>query len=586
MLSIILQVNGQNVTHSTHDEVVVIVKKGGDSLRLKVITSSAKPKSVSNHLLKQITPLSTPEPSKKRTTQTDSPQVSKAKPKPILSTMSSEIIDRETIIGETSIGRTNSPYLPPTDWDSSQDEHEEAPIHILSIPTSGPKSSFSMKSFSRETQQPQPILDTRSQTLPVLPAKDYPSLDEFKEQESTDEYSDANQSDENTDNISAFQLALQKKKQVINRKSWQQSPDQRSRAQTLPSKTAPPKKTNESSSNMSQQILQASKERLQRADSNTLRMSPRSSPKPPAKDLWTRAMKLLNEPVLTIVDTEDSSSEVEQSSPLTTQLKKNKIPPVTKPKPKKDLTKNTPAPKSPLLLNRQAQPISEESVELPKPLPSSDSLDFDLPPPLMSEENHPNSFVDLAPPMEFNTNTTEVDSIRDDYIPPPLPQTSPPPTLPTSSESEVFLFPSELTSITTPPMATSSPLDIPPPRTSDQLPSPMPSPTSVGNSLLDMSSSVVPPPAFSEPSPWSPDSDDTPPPVPLDAPPPLELDEDSDSEQVMGSYNIHTEEDVDTPPPRPPLPAAMPSPSPTHMFEENRFLRIFCYFLIILYLRS
>ncbi len=555
------QVNGYNVTHSTHDEVVVIVKGAGDSLRLKVITPIAKTKSISNHLMKQLTPVSTPESFRKDSileesvVRKSSPLMTPKEPPRKHSPVNRhrDFIDKETIIGETVIGRTNSPYNMPTEWDSSQDDHED-----MSTPTPGilnPSPNFKtplsgVRSYSRDELLPPPNMGIHSHTLP---AKDYPRLEDFSSQNSTDEYSDSGDDDSK---LSAFQLELQKGKQKIDRRiSSSLTPIDRGRANTLPVKGSAKNTTVDPSVAMTQQILNASKARKQRADSNQVRMSPHHSPKNSPKDPWVKALNLKAE-----ADETDSGSEVEPSSPFKAYLRpvKKPPPPVVKPKPKKELS--TPSslggttnwrPASPLLQKKQASTIISEQKLLPNPLLSIDSLDFDLPPPISSDENRPNSFVAVAPPDGFSIPPI------DDFIPPPLPQTSPPPTEVTSEGSEVFIFP-EYSPTPPSPIKMSSPLGIPTSKSIDNLPSPMPSPPSVGNSLLDVSSSVVPPPAFGEPSPWSPESDDTPPPLPLNEPPPLELDESCDTE-TTGSYSVNdvgSDTNIDTPPPRPPLPTS------------------------------
>lgn len=550
--------------------MVEIVRKARDSLRIKVITPLIKPKSVSQHLQKQITPLSTPESTRKEQIVKESPP-----------TNFKASTDRETIIGESppssdtlvpiptkipTIGRTHSPLpaIGPSGWDSSQDDHEDlsAPGILRQV---NPKPPF-MKSYTSDVlYPPATVAEDKSQTIPVLPKKDYPQQLYNTTCFNAEEEPEAEES-----NLSAFELELRKGKAKIDKKS-SISPDLRKKSNSVSDKGSPLLSKKEPSVGMNQQILQASRARMQRADSNQLRMSPYHSPKDP----WRKAMKMIAEPVTSTstVDSEETESSSEEPiSPFRTQLRsvKKAPPPVVKPKPKKANSDESPPPpspgvakwrpyvkptsNSPLLHRKQAPPTVEPDI-LPKPLSPTNSMDFELIPPLTSDEKCPNSFIDVAPPEGFSIPGFEVnESSTDEIIPPPLPQSSPPPSS-DKRESGFFILPEN----SPPPIRTSSPVGIPPSKSIDKLPSPMPSPPN-RSGLLDLSNPVVPPPAFEDMSSWRPDSDDMPPPIPNEPPPLSDVDEDLRND---GSNNC-ANRDMDTSLPHLSLLTAVSSPTPTH----------------------
>ena len=610
------QVEGVNVTHSTHDEVVKIIRKAGDMLRMKVITPLIKPKSVSQQYKKQITPVNTPESSRK-----ELPILEETPPTKLENTT-----DRETVIGEeATLSRTDSPMMAdnePTGWDSSQDDDPAISRDHSSNPTLSTKVPFSLKSYSRESPARPPLKDLRSQTLPVIPAKDYPRLEDFANGSSADE----GEGEGDGETLSAFELALRQSKQKINRKS---NTVTKERSSTLPERGSPLmiKRTAEENgqSSMSQQILQASKARMERIDNNQLRMSPHSSPGPLRDNPIAKSLSSKIE--VAVVDSDDADSETEGSySPSQFQLKPTKKsppvlikkatpepakkapppltkkapPPATKPKPLKKApsspgtswrSKIMATQSSPLLETKQAHSIDTQSpptktqYPLPKPVSAKDCLNFDLPPPLPLDEKRPPLFVDVAPPVGFSLDkasdgedkASDGEDIADFVIPPPLPQSSPPPAKP-SQGAEVFVFPDSSPQPPSSPVRASSPQRIPKSQSTDMLPSPMPSPPSADD-VFDLSNSVVPPPEFVNTSPRSPEADDTPPPLPSASPPPLELDEQNDftGSQIDDFFNSLSEEidlvskaaDVPVLIDEPPPPANVPTPSSTPEFSKD-----------------
>lgn len=296
-----LQVNGVNTTHSTHDEVVNIVRRSGGTLAMKVITPLIKPKSVSEQIKGQFTPVSTPDTQKK---EGDSPKpcplLGKSSNSPILlgtfqPTLSAapEVNDRETVIGGNA-----SPVLPRSgklEWDSQGEESPTIPRK-----TSYPAASASSMSHSSsnlyedggrwgspntglkrsaksaiQSTSEQP----RAKTLPPLSKHDPPKLSDYADS------GDSEESDE--DETSSFANALRESRAKIQRKASIPRSEQRERSNTGPSPSATPplksspllvkrsmeKGPDDKMSPLQMELLKASQERSSRMSSNKSKLT-------------------------------------------------------------------------------------------------------------------------------------------------------------------------------------------------------------------------------------------------------------------------------------------------------------------------
>ena len=374
---LLLQVNGYNVTHSTHDEVVNIVRKSGGCLRMKIITPLVKPKSVSQQIISQVTPVSTPEVHRKETVPEETPQglslLNLQNDKEVEDTLSISS-DKETIIGESNfVRRTDSPMivsLEPSGWDSSQSQGDESPstrhklpglysYHVPVVQASPSKDSPKVTSYplnpSQEAktntgrQSPNPQYSAysnlanenkkkaflmKSMTLPVFPAKDYPKLEDYASSSSAG--SDDDDDEEPDQNASAFALALRQRKHTMERNSI--AGKSRGRSNTIPEKGSPlivrkmanqPDSTDsngpeESLSPIQEQILRASLARSERINSNQLRMKHVDKTEQVQDSLsrnpLAKAMSLKIDSIA--YDSEDSGREDEYSiSPVASPVK-------------------------------------------------------------------------------------------------------------------------------------------------------------------------------------------------------------------------------------------------------------------------
>ena len=231
---------------------------------MKVITPLIKPKSVSQQIKGQFTPISTPDPEKKAN---DSPRPDPLLGKssnspillgtfqPVLST-AAEADDRETVIGGNA-----SPVLPRSgrlDWDSQGEESPTIPRKTAtnlppsypnsqSPPSASPKSQSTTNLYQDGGGQGSPIMgmrrsaksaiqstngSPRAKTLPPFSKHNPPKLSQYAE-------SDSEESDE--DDTSSFASALRESKAKIQRRSSIPRSQQRERSNSIP--TTPPLKS-------------------------------------------------------------------------------------------------------------------------------------------------------------------------------------------------------------------------------------------------------------------------------------------------------------------------------------------------------
>ena len=263
-LTYILKVNNYNVTYSTHDEVVNIVKKSGLTLSLKVITPMIKQKSVSTTIKEQFTPDSTPERSRRSKSQStlSAPMNTSGHSRSL-----EDIQEIAPQMKETMIGGRVSPYqgspviarIHRTGWDSSQSQGEESPMPTgkyafsYHVPPAQPfpaGASSKVKSFpipspkkfepavSKGKTTPLAKIHQKSATLPQLPPRDYPSILE------TTDVTDLGALSDEEEEESEFALALRKTKEKMELSRTEASG--RPRAHTMP--TTPVEEQNTSTS--------------------------------------------------------------------------------------------------------------------------------------------------------------------------------------------------------------------------------------------------------------------------------------------------------------------------------------------------
>ena len=385
-----LQVNGHNVTYSTHDEVVAIVRMSGGTLHMKVVTPLIKPKSVSQQIQQQMT-VSTPESSRKSSTTSK-----EGSPKPIMkSSILSELKDggRETIVGggSSTLPRSRGSPAPPrisrTGWDSSQEDiissirsrnksDEMMKGHpILKSTTSNPPSEYRRPAESYQ-------MSVRSKSF-TLPPPDYPKAEKSSTLKDISETDSAQNEADQEEEESPFAKALRERKSELSKCSVEKL---RIRANTMPEKDSPllvrkisepreaensepglaensepvPKQEEEPEDTLSPlqlELLKASKRRSERMESKQPRMSKSKSDsplkeKPPVSNnpLAKAISERINSLAIAKVDEEgddfDSSpgpSPVSSPTPVITSKEessskppKAKLPPPTvRPKPSK-----------------------------------------------------------------------------------------------------------------------------------------------------------------------------------------------------------------------------------------------------------
>ena len=366
--------NNHNVTYSTHDEVVDIVRKAGQTLTLKVISPLTKQKNVSTVIKEQLTPVSTPE--QLRRFECPRPPVNLSGSSHSLGEIHECPPDlKETVIEGGSHRFKESPVLPRIDrsgWDSSQSQEEESPIqtnkyaflyHVppsLPLPVGG---STNIRSYpipsSKDLRSNQPAPDNgrnakllklhqKSATLPRLPPRDYPKI-------SNTRVGTVASDPEEEEEESEFALALKKGKEKMRHSNLELS--ERSRSQTLPTNgeednSAPTSSAGSQSpalGNLTSQIRQASADRNTRLNRNQPRITevPKNGEKEHLSPLHGNSIaQALSQKIdsLNINARNDSSDEFEspKPSPVINRPKANAVelqkeakftPPLLKPKP-------------------------------------------------------------------------------------------------------------------------------------------------------------------------------------------------------------------------------------------------------------
>ena len=367
-----MQVNGHNVTYSTHDEVVNIVRKSGGTLRMKVVTPMTKPKSVSQQIKQQMTPVSTPESNRKATANEESPQLV------FKSSILGELGDegRETVIGGDSdtlphprrssphLSRS-SPYLsrspPPQRTGSQEDVSGSLTKSTVTKAYPIPQRTTVNQSDHRPTDGRGKVpLSDRSKSF-TLPPRDYPRAgsDRYKD------FADSSQSEEEQEeeeDESPFAKALRERKNELAKRSAEKL---RVRANTMPEKNSPllvkkaMKQNQEASepiqesedeptaglSPLQMELLKASKKRSERMEMNQPRLTKSNSEfqtkeqlsvsnNPLANALSKRINSFTTAKVESDGDDFESSpgsSPVQSPTPVKTKLP----PPTVRPKPSK-----------------------------------------------------------------------------------------------------------------------------------------------------------------------------------------------------------------------------------------------------------
>lgn len=671
--------NGVNTTHSTHDEVVNIVRKSGGTLAMKVITPLVKPKSVSQQIKNQFTPVSTPDTEKKDKESPKPPQFQKYNSATILNSTfqpilgdNAEMSDRETVIDSG-----HSPVLPRSgnmEWDSQGEDSPTPPRRAANLSGYSPVSTSvkgrSASNFREEVGRQgsstlrmgrspksasaihtKPDL-TRTKTLPPSSKYNPPKLSDYADSD------DSVESEEDT--TSSFANALRKSRAKITRKSSLPRVQQRERSNTMPSPAStPPQRSSpllvkrsvdkgpeDKMSPLQMELLKASQERSNRVSMQQSRLTHVQSKEGDSNslaDVLSRRLDSMNSKIKSPEDSDDSfedsprllpgnkSSSAQANTTSDAHVHEpmsRATPPSVKPKPTRkerqerqdsplvevkissnvsqgekttglsgspwevklrSAPKKGQEPKTPPVVGDRADRKQAGNNSAPPKGGSTnpmtreqDTPAFILPPPL-PDSNQRLSYGDaVAPPppaFTLEMEETSTDEILSPHpielrshkplskgqraaspIPPPLPQSSPPPKIP--SATSVFVFPEasgRSREGTTSPE--SLPLSLPTPEVSD-LPSPLPSPT---RERSGFSASPLPPPAFGgsdefaslethqeKTSTFTPISveaeappipGESPPPPPSESPPPLPSTEppllDSDVSLVAG--DIHSD---------------------------------------------
>ena len=257
--------NGHNVTYSTHDEVVNIVRKSGTSLHLKIITPLIKTKSASTVIRERLTPVSTPDQMRRFADTPESP--AKFSSTEMLASLE-ESPDRETTIQGRGRRLLDSPVLARIDrtgWDSSQDDlnssdqyrnSSHSSRHIAPVQPSPSRSpvpgvrAYPILDSSQDQEMrsqpeaytpqweynfPEEDMQARSATQPTFPPRDYPTIKETVD--ITDLSANSLPNDEEDDD-SVFTRAIRERKEKGLTKI---DPIQRVRAATMPEGEERPK---------------------------------------------------------------------------------------------------------------------------------------------------------------------------------------------------------------------------------------------------------------------------------------------------------------------------------------------------------
>ena len=269
-----------------------------------------KPKSVSQQIQQQMTPVGTPETSRKSSTTSK-----EESPKPILkSSILGELKDggRETVIGgrSSTLPRSRGSPAPPrisrSGWDSSQEDiststsslnkNKEMKGHpILKSITSNPPGEFHRPAESYQ-------MGARSKSF-TLPPPDYPKAEKSSNLKDISESENAQSEEDEEEEESSFAKALRERKNELAKRSAEKL---RIRANTMPEKGSPllvrkksepreaensepaPKQEEEPEAALSplqMELLKASKGRSERMELKQPRMTKSKSESPPKEKL-------------------------------------------------------------------------------------------------------------------------------------------------------------------------------------------------------------------------------------------------------------------------------------------------------------
>ena len=208
---------------------------------MKVATPLVKPKSVSQQIKQQMTPVATPDSGRKTSLREEE------SPKPA---MKSSLLgmpmdgDRETVIGANTLPRLKGSPAPPriarSGWDSSQEDVSSS-LTMSKATKAYPISQSSndnQMSDREKTDNRNPASHAKSLTLP---ARDYPragvSLKEFADSKSEgEEESNDDEEGEVEEEESSFAKALRERKNELAKRSAEKW---RVRAKTMPEKNSP-----------------------------------------------------------------------------------------------------------------------------------------------------------------------------------------------------------------------------------------------------------------------------------------------------------------------------------------------------------
>ena len=206
---------------------------------MKVVTPMIKPKSVSQQIKQQMTPVATPEPGRKDSLKGED------SPKPIMkmSKISDSSLgepgDRETVIGGNTLPRPKGSPAPPrisrTGWDSSQEDISSRSQTLGRTAKQNPISQVA--AFSNQTDSGATVgydLGVRSNSI-TLPPPDYPRAKNnisLKDKGESLPQSDAMEEEEEE---SMFAKALRERKNELAKRSAEKL---RLRANTMPEKNS------------------------------------------------------------------------------------------------------------------------------------------------------------------------------------------------------------------------------------------------------------------------------------------------------------------------------------------------------------
>ena len=310
---------------------------------MKVITPMVKPKSVSQQIKQQMTPVSTPEGSRKSSITSK-----EESPKPIMkSSVLGELKDggRETVIGRDSntLPRSRGSPAPPrisrSGWDSSQEDISTGSLTKSKTMKAHPilQSTTSNPSYNRPAESYQ--IGARSKSF-TLPPPDYPKAERsnnLKEISESDNSQSEAEEEEAEEEESSFAKALRERKNELAKRSAEKL---RLRAYTMPEKDSPllvrkisqpreaenneptPKQEEEPEAALSplqMELLKASKKRSERLELKQPRMTKSKSESPPKEKSSVSnnpLAKAISERINSLaIDTIDDEGDDFESSP-------------------------------------------------------------------------------------------------------------------------------------------------------------------------------------------------------------------------------------------------------------------------------